>query len=30
MIVEPQVVTKDTVESALVESGFYTKADLGL
>ncbi|GAA3876965.1 sugar-binding protein [Tessaracoccus defluvii] len=29
-LVEPQVVTKDTVESALVESGFYTKADLGL
>jgi putative multiple sugar transport system substrate-binding protein len=29
-LLPPQVVVKDTVESVLVESGFYTKADLGL
>ena len=29
-LVEPQVVTKDTVKSALVDSGFYKASDLGL
>lgn len=29
-LLPPQVVTKDTVESALVESGFYEASDLGL
>lgn len=29
-LLPPQVVTKDTVESSLVTSGFYTKAQLGL
>ncbi|WP_435738868.1 multiple monosaccharide ABC transporter substrate-binding protein [Cellulosimicrobium sp. PMB13] len=29
-LLEPQVVTADTVESALVESGFYTAEQLGL
>jgi putative multiple sugar transport system substrate-binding protein len=29
-LLKPQVVTKDTVESTLVESGFYDKSDLGL
>ena len=29
-LLPPQVVTKDTVQSALVESGFYQAADLGL
>ncbi len=29
-LLDPQVVTKDTVESALVDSGFYTKEQLGL
>ena len=29
-LLDPQVVTKDTVQSALVDSGFWTKKDLGL
>ncbi len=29
-LLDPKVVTKDTVESILVESGFWTKKDLGL
>ena len=29
-LLDPQVVTKDTVEKILVESGFWTKKDLGL
>ena len=29
-LLNPQVVTKDTVESVLVESGFYKASDLGL
>ena len=29
-LVEPEVVTKDTVKTALVDSGFYKAADLGL
>jgi len=29
-LLDPQVVTKDTVQSILVDSGFWTKADLGL
>jgi putative multiple sugar transport system substrate-binding protein len=29
-LLDPQVVTKDNVESVLVESGFWTKKDLGL
>lgn len=29
-LLDPQVVTPDTIESALVESGFYTAAQLGL
>ncbi|AEE46734.1 multiple monosaccharide ABC transporter substrate-binding protein [Cellulomonas fimi] len=29
-LLDPQVVTPDTVESVLVESGFYTAEDLGL
>ncbi len=29
-LLDPQVVTKDTVEKDLVESGFWTKEDLGL
>ena len=29
-LLPPQVVTKDTVKSALVDSGFYTASDLGL
>ena len=29
-LVEPEVVTKDTVQSALVDSGFYSASDLGL
>ena len=29
-LLAPQVVTKDTVKSALVDSGFYTASDLGL
>jgi putative multiple sugar transport system substrate-binding protein len=30
LLLDPQVVTPDTVESTLVDSGFYTAADLGL
>ena len=29
-LVEPEVVTKDNVQSALVDSGFYSASDLGL
>jgi len=29
-LLDPQVVTKDTVQSILVDSGFWTKKDLGL
>ena len=29
-LLPPQVVTKDTVKTALVDSGFYTASDLGL
>lgn len=29
-LIEPEVVTKDTVQEKLVDSGFYTAADLGL
>ncbi len=29
-LLEPEVVTKDTVQEKLVDSGFYTAADLGL
>ena len=29
-LLDPMVVTKDNVKSALVDSGFYTAADLGL
>ncbi len=29
-LLDPEVVTKDTVQSALVDSGFWTKKDLGL